>query len=68
MDENKIELIDESVQAEEAYQEIRGYLIEAQNRAKQPLTLRWLKHIGEPERKSMKFVAITHERHTVKDC
>ena len=34
MDENKIELIDESVQAEEAYQEIRGYLIEAQNRAK----------------------------------
>ena len=34
MDENKIELIDEFVQAEEAYQEIRGYLIEAQNRAK----------------------------------
>ncbi len=34
MDENKIELIDESVQAEEAYQEIRGYLIQAQNQVK----------------------------------
>lgn len=34
MDENKIELIDGSVQAEEAYQEICAYLLEAHNRAK----------------------------------